>query len=156
MGCKTMGTVTYPDPKVAAELNDKFVPVKLESAKHGEVARKMNVRWLPGLVVCDPDERPAHVQIGFLPPADFLDEVTFGRAIVAMGEKRYDEADALFSAVAERSGERAADAIYWRGISAYRQSKDVKDYRKHWSVLVERWPSSQTARKVKPILDQPL
>ena len=155
MGCQTMGTVTYPDPKVVAELTERFVPVKLESAKNPEVSRKMNVRWLPGLVVCDADERPAHVQVGFLPPADFLDEVTFGAAIVAMGEKRYDDADAGFARVADRGGERAPDAAYWRGISAYRRSKDVADYRKHWSVLLEKWPASQTARKVKPILERP-
>src|SRR5579859_1177427 len=103
-----MGAVTYPDPKVIEELNAHFVPVKLESAGNAEISRKMNVRWLPGLVVCDADERLAHLQIGFLPPADLLPELTFGRAILAMGAKRYDEADRLFGAVAESDAERAA------------------------------------------------
>ena len=65
-----MGTVTYPDASVIAALAERFVACRIESAKAPDLARKMNVRWLPGLVVSDAEERPAHVQIGFLPPAD--------------------------------------------------------------------------------------
>jgi TolA-binding protein len=144
-----MGAVTYPQASVAHTLNEEFVPCKVESASAPELARKMNVRWLPGLVVADHDERPAHVQIGFLPPEDFLDEITFGRAIVAMGQKRYDEAHDLFRRVVERGGERAPDALYWWGISHYRQTKSFADCQRHWSEIVRRWPDSQGARKVR-------
>jgi TolA-binding protein len=108
----------------------------------------MNVRWLPGLVVCDADERPAAVQVGFLPPEDLLPELTFGRAIVAMGAKRYDEAHALFRQVAETDADRAPEAFYWWGISSYRQSKDFKDCTAKWAEIVRRWPATQWARKV--------
>src|SRR5689334_20093201 len=107
-----MGAVTYPEPRVAAALGARFVACRVESAKAPELARRMNVRWLPGLVVADADERPANVQIGFLAPDDFLSELDFGAAIVAMAAKRYDEADALFRQVAARDGERAPDAWY--------------------------------------------
>jgi TolA-binding protein len=144
-----MGAVTYPHAAVVQSLNEDFVPCRIESARAPELARRMNVRWLPGLVVADHEERPAHVQVGFLPPEDFLDELKFGRAIMAMGHKRYDEAHALFGQVAEREGaERAPEAYYWWGISHYRQTKDFADCRRHWAEIVRRWPGSQWARKV--------
>ena len=149
-----MGTVTYPNDNVTRELNENFIPVKLESAKNPDVARKMNARWLPGLVVCDADERPAHVQIGYLPPSDFLPELAFGRAIHAMGEKRYDDAHALFRKVAEGENERAPEAYYWWGISATRQTKDMSAYREHWQKIVDKFPKSQTARKVAYVLQK--
>jgi TolA-binding protein len=143
-----MGAVTYPDATVEAELAERFVPCKVESASAPDLARKMNVRWLPGLVVADADERPANVQVGFLPPADFLLELDFGRAILAMGAKRYDEADALFGRVAATSGDRAPEALFWWGISRYRQSKAFADCQAKWREITERWPSSLWTKKV--------
>src|SRR2546428_2686147 len=119
-----MDTVTYPHESVIAEVSRNFVPCKLESAKNVELARKFSARWLAGVVVADADERPAHVSIGFLPPADFIDELRFGRAIAAMGQKRYDDAHSIFATVGSRGGERAPEALFWWGISRYRQMKD--------------------------------
>ena len=145
-----MGAVTYPHAAVERALTDDFVACRLESAKAPELARAANVRWLPGLVVASPDGRPAHVQVGFLPPDDFLRELDFGAGIVAMGSKRYDEADALFAKVAARDdAERAPDAWYWRGISRYRQTKAFEDCQRHWAEIPKRWPGTQWARRVE-------
>jgi TolA-binding protein len=157
MGCHAMDAVTHPDERVRVEVAEHFVPVKLESARHGEVSRHMNVRWLPGLVIADAAERPAHVSIGFLPPPDLLTELTFGRGIVAMGEKRYDEAHALLSSVAATpDAERAPEALFWWGVSRYRQSKDFRAaVEEPWTKIVEGWPRSQWARKVAWMVGRP-
>lgn len=152
-----MDTVTYPDAQVVRELSERFVAVKVESGKQPELARRMGVRWLPGLVVADADERPAHVQVGFLPPADLVLELAFGRAILAMGAKQYDQAHELFRQVAETDGaERAPEAYFWWGISRYRQLKDFRAaVTEPWSAIVAKWPGSQWARKVGYALGQP-
>ena len=151
-----MERVTFPSEAVAAELAARFVPVKIDSARAGDLSRRMNLRWLPGLVVASHDERPANAQIGFLEPADLLTELDFGRAIVAMGRKSYDEAHAAFRAVTEREGaERAPDAWYWWGISAYRQSKDFADCQRLWAEVARRWPGTQWARRVEYALPRP-
>ncbi len=151
-----MDAVTYPDPAVEKEISERFVPARLESAKHIELSKKLNVRWLPGLVVTDADERPAHLVVGFLPPRDLLPELTFGRAILAMGEKRYDEAHELFRQVADAPGaERAPEACYWWGISRVRQKKELDAAKEPWRRIVERWPESQWARKVGYLLGHP-
>lgn len=144
-----MGTVTYPDAAVIEELDRNFVACKLESAKAPDLTRKMGVRWLPGLVVADPTERPAHVQMSFLPPADLLVELDFGRAIAAMTRKRYELAHELFSRVAEHpTAERAPEAWYWWGISRFRQSKDFADCQEMWARIAERWPGTLWERRV--------
>jgi TolA-binding protein len=149
-----MGTVTYPDARVIAHVNERFVPCKLESAKFTDVARRMNARWLPGLAVVDADERPAHVQVGFLPPDDLITELTFGRGIVAMGEKRYADADACFLAVTATPGaERAPEAWFWLGISRYRASKKFSDCQDAWREIVARWPDTLWSRKVDYALE---
>ena len=149
-----MGAVTYPHPDVVKELNDNFVAVKIESAKAPDLARRMNARWLPGLIVAGSDERPAHTQIGFLPPEDFILELHFGRAIVAMSRKNYDEAHRLFAEIAARvEAERAPEAYYWWGISAYRQSKNFADCQEHWAKIVARWPESLWTKKVSYALE---
>jgi len=152
-----MEAVTLPEETVIDEVTRSFVAAKLESAKHPDLSRRMGLRWLPGLVVCDADERLAHVVVGFLPPDDLVAELTFGRAIVAMGEKRYDDAHAAFAAVAERpDAERAPEALYWWGISRNRQMKDFDAaVREPWGRIVERWPRSQWARKVGYALGRP-
>jgi TolA-binding protein len=157
MGCHAMDAVTYPQEKIEAFVDAHFVPCRLESGKHVELARRLGVRWLPGTVVLDADERPAHAQIGFLSPDDLIVELSFARAIQAMGEKRYDDAHALFAEVAARAGhERAPEAYFWWGISRYRHSKDFSSaVREPWSAIVERWPGSEWARKVGYALGKP-
>ena len=143
--------MTYPNEKVARELNDRFVPCKVESAKHPELAKRLAVRWLPGLAVIDStDERPASIAIGFLPPEDLLAELTFGRAIAAMAQKRYDDAHALFREIAENpTADRAPEAYYWWGVSKYRQTKDLQaSLLELWPNILEKWPKSPWARKV--------
>lgn len=143
--------MTYPNEKVARELSEKFVPCKLESAKHPDLAKRVGVRWLPAMTVIDSaDERPASLAIGFLPPEDLLVELTFGRAIAAMAQKRYDDAHSLFQEIAENpTADRAPEAYYWWGVSKYRQTKDLQaSLLTLWPPILERWPKSQWARKV--------
>ena len=152
-----MDAVTHPHESVVQYLTEHFVPCKLESARHVELARRFNARWLPGIVIADAQERPAHVSIGFLPPPDLLSEATFGRAIAAMGEKRYEDAHALFRKVADETGaERAPEALFWWGISRYRQLKEFGEaVREPWGRILERYPRSQWARKVGYALGVP-
>ncbi len=142
--------MTYPQQAVVDEVEGKFVAAKLESAKTPELARKLGVRWLPALLVVDADERPASSSVGFLPAADLLTELTFGRAILEMGKKRYDQAHLLFQEVTGAvDSERAPEAAFWWGVSRYRQLKDFPlAVREPWELILQRWPRSQWARKV--------
>lgn len=142
--------MTYPQVAVRRELQDRFVCVKLESALDPSLARSLGIRWMPGLAVLGADGRAACVQTGFLPPADLLLELTFGRAILAMGQKRYAEAHALFREVMDAEGaERAPEAAFFLGVSRYRETKAFGEaVLEPWGAILARWPRSQWARKV--------
>lgn len=145
-----MDTVTYPDPNVVEEVSRHFVPVRLVSADHVEISRKFNIRWLPGVVVTDADERPHHSSVGWLSPKDLQVELVFGRAMAAMTRKQYPEADGLFQKLVEGypGHERAVDGWYWWGINTYRCMKDMKAAAPYWTTLVEKYPDSLWARKI--------
>jgi len=141
--------VTYPDAGVERAIAEGFVPVRLEGGKFRDLARQYNVRWFPALVVADAEGRATHQTTGFLPPRDLCDELDYGRAIHAMAEKRYDVANRLFGALADRrEAERAPEAVYWWGISKMRETKDPSAALPTWKLIPERWPRSQFARKV--------
>lgn len=127
---------------------------KLASADHVPLMKQLGVRWLPGIVLSDAQERIHHQWVGFLPPADYRTELLFGRAMAAYGAKRYDEAAALFDRlVAEFSrSERAPEALYWRGVNEYRRTNGMDAPKEQWRRLVNGYPASLWSRKVEIFL----
>jgi uncharacterized protein YyaL (SSP411 family) len=65
--CHEMDARTYGDPRVAANLNDGFVPVRVDVDRHPRVRERYNVGGFPSTVFCTPGgERIASA--GFLGP----------------------------------------------------------------------------------------
>ncbi len=145
-----MDAVTYPDPDLQAAIAEHFVPLRLVSGEHPELARRCLVRWLPAVVVMSADGRVHHVSVGWL-PAELLDlELRFGRALAAMASRGYDEAKALFEGIiADRPDhERAPEAAYWRAVGELRRSKDYALATPLFLEVAQRWPDSLWATKV--------
>ncbi|WP_251328264.1 DUF255 domain-containing protein [Haloplanus pelagicus] len=65
--CHEMDARTYGDPRIAANLNDGFVPVRVDVDRHPRVRERYNVGGFPSTVFCTPNgERIASA--GFLGP----------------------------------------------------------------------------------------
>jgi uncharacterized protein YyaL (SSP411 family) len=65
--CHEMDARTYGDPRIAANLNDGFVPVRVDVDRHPRVRERYNVGGFPSTVFCTPDgERIASA--GFVGP----------------------------------------------------------------------------------------
>jgi len=65
--CHEMDTRTYGEPRIAANLNDGFVPVRVDVDRHPRVRERYNVGGFPSTVFCTPDgDRIAGA--GFLGP----------------------------------------------------------------------------------------
>ncbi|WP_251342686.1 DUF255 domain-containing protein [Haloplanus halophilus] len=75
--CHEMDARTYGEPRIAANLNDGFVPVRVDVDRHPRVRERYNVGGFPATVFCTPSgERIASA--GFLGPdgmRDVLDRV---------------------------------------------------------------------------------
>jgi len=65
--CHEMDARTYGEPRIAANLNDGFVPVRVDVDRHPRVRERYNVGGFPSTVFCTPDgDRIAGA--GFLGP----------------------------------------------------------------------------------------
>jgi len=65
--CHEMDARTYGEPRVAANLNDGFVPVRVDVDRHPRVRERYNVGGFPSTVFCTPDGRRI-AGAGFLGP----------------------------------------------------------------------------------------
>jgi thiol:disulfide interchange protein len=62
--CQRMHEETWPDPKVAAALND-VVPVKIDVDQNSDLAMSFNVNAIPRLQMIGPDGAPGRSREGF-------------------------------------------------------------------------------------------
>lgn len=75
--CKKLDAETFPDEKVVKALNDGFVCVRIDAEKGDGVAlaKKWKVPECPLVLFLDGEGDPLYRFNGFLPPAQFLDEL---------------------------------------------------------------------------------
>lgn len=146
-----MDAVTHPDPEVIRDVSSNFVAVKLKTADHADLARTFGVRWLPATVVADATGKAQHLTVGFLPPAHYRAELCFGRAMEAFARKEYEKAKSLFSEMVERhpKTERTAEAQYWAGVIALRQTRDFNRCKEAWKRIPDDFPGTTWAAKVE-------
>ncbi|WP_435068876.1 DUF255 domain-containing protein [Haloplanus sp. C73] len=65
--CHEMDAQTYGEPRIAANLNDGFVPVRVDVDRHPRVRERYNVGGFPSTVFCTPDGKRI-ASAGFLGP----------------------------------------------------------------------------------------
>jgi thioredoxin-related protein len=73
--CLRLAKETHTDQAVAAALNTRFIPVRLEGRSHMDLVRKFNVPGAPTTIVFSPDGQELHRFAGFLPPDQYLQEL---------------------------------------------------------------------------------
>jgi thioredoxin-like negative regulator of GroEL len=66
---------THADEKVAAALNERFIPVRLEGRSHMDLVQKLGVRGAPTTLVFSFDGQEKHRFVGFQTPEDYLKEL---------------------------------------------------------------------------------
>jgi hypothetical protein len=73
--CLRLHQETHADEKVAAALNTRFVPVRLEGRSHMDLVKKFNVPGAPTTIIFSSDGTELHRFAGFLPPVQYLQEL---------------------------------------------------------------------------------
>ena len=69
-----MDQKTYPNTKVV-DLAQKLIPVKINTDKQPEVAKKYNISGIPVIIFVDDKGTEFHRIEGFHPPDDFAKEM---------------------------------------------------------------------------------
>lgn len=72
--CKKLDQVTWQDPRVIAWLGEKSVALKIDAEKETALAARFGVNAYPTMVFVEPDGREIGRVMGYLPPAQFLDQ----------------------------------------------------------------------------------
>ncbi len=148
-GCEGLEAATYPDQEVARFLADHFVAARINSDERPDLAREFGVFWTPTLVTLHHLGQRLRETIGYLPPAEMLPELALTAALYDLRSARAGEAEARFQEVVDRFGASSAapEALYWKGLAAYRRSKDKEDLWITWRELAAAYPESIWAQK---------
>jgi thioredoxin-related protein len=76
--CRRLDLETHTDGKVAAALNEQFIPVRLEGRGHMDVVKQLNVTGAPTTLIFSAEGKELHRFAGFLPPPEYLREIHGG------------------------------------------------------------------------------
>lgn len=143
-----MDTVTYPDATVQQALGDDVIPLEFNIAEPDDqtknLMRRFRQLWTPTLIFLDHHEIELRRQVGFVPPADFVADVSMAIGIRHLYHARFDEAFKQFRAVHERHRDQdaGAEGLFWAGVAALRRDGNADELLVQWRELKAQYPNS--------------
>src|SRR5258707_15151259 len=132
-----MDTVTYPNQTVAHFIDEHFIPARVRTKDNPQLMKEYFVAWTPNVVIMDEQGKVHYCVEGFLQPEDFLARLSLGAGRYHLDRQEYDQAAERFEEVSERhaGAEAAAEALYWLGVTNFKQSHDPAQLRPIWQRL---------------------
>ena len=134
-------------------VSDNFLParvhVKDDSALFQQYGEKYNAQWTPTILELDADGTERHRIEGFLPTDEFLAQLMLGRAQIAFGQQKWEEAERRFREIVEKfpDTDAAPEALYWAGVAPYKATHDNASLKKTAQAFNERYQDSTWAKK---------
>ncbi|MGD9320363.1 MAG: hypothetical protein PVH99_10375 [Desulfobacteraceae bacterium] len=115
-------------------------------------ARDFNVKWTPTIVTLDSSGREHHRTLGFLAPEDVIASLLLGMGKVHFDADKFDDALVnLDSVTADYSKTNSApEAIFFRGVSGYKNSHDPKMLKEAYERLQAEYPDSEWTKRAYP------
>ena len=146
-----MGTVTYPDSRVAEFLNTRMVPVQMLYDAQ-PFASTYNIKWTPTMIVLDGEGKEHHRIVGFLPPDEFIPALLLGIGKTAFDADELDKAMADFDKVVTAYPRSAAapEAMYLRGVVQFKKSHQAEPLKEAFEQLKRDYPASEWAKRAMP------
>jgi thioredoxin-related protein len=102
------------------------VAVEAHIKEHPAYFHRFGAVWTPTVLVMD-SEGVERLRIeGYLPKEEFRAHLEMGLARVAFMGKKWADAERRYAEVVERypDSKVAAEAVYWKGVSRYKQTND--------------------------------
>lgn len=139
----------YPDSKVESFISSTFIPVRFHVKENPEGFERFGAQWTPTILLLDPDGKERHRIEGFLPADDFLAQLHLGLGHAAFGRQKFGEASKHFDEVVSSfpKTESAAEALYWAGVSRYKESNDGAHLKATADAFAKRYSDSAWAKK---------
>jgi tetratricopeptide (TPR) repeat protein len=143
----------YPNPKVAAFINEHFVPVRVHVRDQADEFKRLGARfsaqWTPTILIVDEGGEERHRIEGFLPADDFLAQLELGLGHAAFARSDFAEAERWFRHVIEAypDSDAAPEALYWAGVARYKATGDAGALAETYREFQKRYKDTSWAKK---------
>jgi len=147
-GCKKLEATTYKDQKVIDEMNEWFVPLKLDLIKDKEVRRSLGAYWTPAIYFLDQNGNSYYHFNGYLPADEFRAMMRLGIAETIMTRGRYDD----IINIIDKDLDELADLSFYpkllvaRETARYIKIKDNLQLKKTLKEIQSKYPESTEAK----------
>ena len=130
-------------------INDNFIPVKIHIKEQPKTFERFGAQWTPTIQILDPDGTKRHQFEGFLPSDDFLAQLKIGLAHSAFARQEWKEAENRYDDIVKElpGTDAAAEALYWLGVSRYKNSGDGAFLQQTAEAFKTRYNDSTWAKK---------
>jgi len=138
---------------VASLINEHFTPIRIHVKEQAtdwkRLSERYNSQWTPTVLVIDAKGEERHRIEGFLPPEDFLAQLTIGLAHAARASGDFASAERWYREVVDKypETEAAPEALYWAGVSKYKGSQNPAALAETASQFANRYQTSSWAKK---------
>jgi len=143
----------YADPKVAAFIEEQFVPVRMHVREQADAFKQLGARfsaqWTPTVLIVNEGGEERYRIEGFLPADDFLAHLELGLGRAAFARSDFAEAERWFRGVvsAHPDADAAPEALYWAGVSKYKATGDASALADTYSQFENRYKDTSWATK---------
>jgi TolA-binding protein len=146
-----MDAVTYPNPAVIEFIQKYMVPVQVPYNSQ-PLATDFNIQWTPTLITLDSDGKEHHRTVGFLSPQELVPSQMLGMAKCHFDLGRFDEAISILEKLLAEypKSDSTPEAIYLRGVSRYKRTRDAKPLKEAYEQLQKGYPASEWTRRASP------
>ncbi len=134
---------------MAALILEHFIPVSINITSQPLLFRRFGAIWTPSVVFLDTEGIECWRSEGYLTRSEFHAQVRMALARTSAMHKRWRDAEERYSIVIEDHSDTSAvpEALYWRGVSRYRQGKDHLVLEEMADEVTRRFPASVWAIK---------
>lgn len=152
-----MDAVTYSNHQVVEFINEYLIPFRV-SVNDELMFEKYYTFWTPTTAIIGlkgmnvQGKHEVQRMIGFLAPEDFLPTLHLGIAKVRLDQQEFDTAKRHFDLLLEGypNSEAVPEAIYFRGVSLYKQHNDPGRLKEALETLQRENGGSRWAKRAQP------
>jgi tetratricopeptide (TPR) repeat protein len=146
-----MGAVTYPDDRVIQFIENTMIPVQVPY-DHKPLSIDFAVKWTPTILTLDTDGKEHHRTVGFLGPEELIPSLLLGIGKAHFDRGEFIEAISKFDRVIADypKSDATSEAIFYRGVALYKNTKDPKPLRAAYDLLAADYPASEWTKRAYP------
>lgn len=147
-GCKKLEATTYKDQTVINEMNEWFVPLKLDLIKDREVRKVLGAYWTPAIYFLDQNGNSYYHFNGYLPADEFRAMLRLGISETIMPRGRYEDVIKIIDKDLDELNKTSfyPKLLVARETARYIKIKDNTELKKTLKEIQSKHPDSTEAK----------